>query len=116
MYQLIPRLGTATDGPSALARATREHPDVVVLDLELPGKSGIEVATILRAQPTTCDIPLIAATGYSHAEQLDLARRAGFDAIVIKPCDPEDLVGQIRRFLPPDEAADDPVEGHVATK
>jgi CheY-like chemotaxis protein len=92
---------TAANGLDALSVATEQHPDLVVLDLELPGKSGVDVATILRAQPSTRDIPLIAATGYSHAEQLDLARRAGFNAIVVKPCDPEALVKEIRRFLPP---------------
>ena len=90
---------TAPDGLTALSVATDAHPDLVVLDLELPGKSGIEVATILRAQPVTRDVPIIAATGYSHARQLDLARKSGFDAIVIKPCDPELLLGEIRRLL-----------------
>jgi CheY-like chemotaxis protein len=91
---------TAADGPTALAVATQEHPDLIVLDLELPGKSGIEVAATLRAQPSTRDIPLIAATGYSHSKQLDLARETGFNAIVIKPCDPDALVMEIRRLLP----------------
>ena len=90
---------TASNGVDALEVATEQLPDLVVLDLELPGKSGIEVATALRAQPSTRDIPLIAATGYSHSEQLELARRAGFDAILVKPCEPDALVKEIRRFL-----------------
>src|SRR3954447_26027937 len=89
---------TAADGPAALGLATEKHPDLIVLDLELPGKSGIEVATALRAQPSTRDIPLIAATGYSHLKQLDLARESGFDAVVIKPCDPDALLKEIRRL------------------
>jgi CheY-like chemotaxis protein len=95
---------TATDGVAAIALATERRPDLIVLDLELPGKSGIEVATILRAQASTRDIPLIAATGYSHPKQLDLARQTGFNAIVIKPCDPVSLLSEIRRWLPPSEA------------
>jgi CheY-like chemotaxis protein len=91
---------TAADGPTALEVATQHHPDLIVLDLELPGKSGIEVATILRAQPSTRDIPLIAATGYSHVKQLNLARESGFDSVVIKPCDPDALLREIRRLLP----------------
>ncbi len=93
------RVLTAADGLSALSLAIEKHPDVIVLDLELPGKSGIEVASILRAQESTRAIPLIAATGYSHVKQLDLARRSGFDAIVIKPCDPASIVSEIRRLL-----------------
>jgi CheY-like chemotaxis protein len=90
---------TAADGPAALAKATAHRPDVIVMDLELPGLSGIEVARRLRGQPLTQDIPLIAATGYSHAGTLNEARESGFDAIVVKPCDPEMLVAEIRRLL-----------------
>jgi two-component system, cell cycle response regulator DivK len=77
----------------------REKPDVIIMDLELPGKSGYEVARDLKARPDTCDIPLIAATGYSHVKQLDLARASGFDAVMVKPCDPQSLVAEIRRLL-----------------
>jgi two-component system KDP operon response regulator KdpE len=91
---------TASDGIAAIALATERHPDVIILDLDLPGKSGIEVATTLRAQASTQDIPLIAATGTSHPTQLALARQAGFDAIAVKPCDPESVLGEIRRLLP----------------
>jgi DNA-binding response OmpR family regulator len=75
----------------------REKPDVIIMDLELPGKSGYEVARDLKARPDTCAIPLIAATGYSHVKQLDLARASGFDAVMVKPCDPQSLVAEIRR-------------------
>ena len=90
---------TASDGESAFAEAVREKPDVIVMDLELPGKSGYEVARDLKARPDTRDIPLIAATGYSHVKQLDLARASGFDAVMVKPCDPQSLVAEIRRLL-----------------
>ena len=90
---------TASDGQSAFAEAVREKPDVIIMDLELPGKSGFEVARDLKARPDTCTIPLIAATGYSHVKQLDLARSSGFDAVMVKPCDPQSLVAEIRRLL-----------------
>jgi CheY-like chemotaxis protein len=90
---------TAATGPQALERATIELPDLVVMDLELPGLSGYEVAQKLRASAKTRHIPLIAATGYSHGEQLNQARKSGFDAIIIKPCDPDALVVEIRRLL-----------------
>ncbi len=93
------RVSTASDGAAALAQAQRLLPDLVVLDLELPRISGIDVARQLRANPDTQCIPLIAATGYSHARQLDRARDAGFDRIVIKPCDPDVLVEEIERLL-----------------
>src|SRR5262245_49810252 len=90
---------TASDGQSAFTEAVREKPDVIIMDLELPGKSGFEVARELKARPDTCAIPLIAATGYSHVKQLDLARASGFDAVMVKPCDPQSLVAEIRRLL-----------------
>ena len=90
---------TATDGIEALATAQAIVPDLVVLDLELPGRSGYDVATLLRQNPATRHIPLIAATGFSHEAQLARARRAGFDVIVIKPCDPAELIAHIERLI-----------------
>ena len=78
------RVSTAGDGAEAVAQAERLLPDRIVLDLKLPRLSGIEVARRLRANPGTQSIPLIAATGYSLERQLDLARVAGFDEIVVK--------------------------------
>ncbi len=89
----------ASDGPRAFDEAVHHKPDVIVMDLELPGKSGYEVARELKARADTRDIPLIAATGYSHAKQLDLARASGFDSVIVKPCEPESLVAEIRRML-----------------
>lgn len=93
---------TATDGAAGLALAQSLRPDVVVLDLQMPGLSGAEVARALRADPATRGIPLIAATGHSPA-----TREAAFDAVIVKPCDPEVLVAEIRRVAataaaPPD--------------
>ena len=93
------RVSTAADGASAIASARQLLPDLIVLDLELPGMSGFEVARALRANAETADIPLIAATGYSHLRQLDLAREVGFDAVVVKPCDPDQLVTEIERLV-----------------
>ncbi len=90
---------TAIDGLTALTMAETLVPDLVVLDLELPGRSGYDVATLLRQNPATSHIPLIAATGFSHEAQLARARRAGFDVIVIKPCDPVELIAHIRRLI-----------------
>ena len=90
---------TAEDGLSAVAQAHSRHPDVIVLDLELPGITGFEAAVRLRRAADTREIPLIAATGYSHVKQLDQARDAGFDSIVVKPCEPAALVAEIECLL-----------------
>lgn len=97
---------TAADGTAALAKARTQHPDLIVLDLELPDLSGAEVARALRAEESTRHIPKIAVTGYTQARQLDEARRSGFDTILIKPCDPDDLIAEIHRLLDDASAAD----------
>lgn len=90
---------TADDGLKAVELAAALVPDVVVMDLELPGLSGFDAARRLRQNERTAKLPLIAATGFSHAKQLEQARLAGFDAIVIKPCEPAVLVTEIERRL-----------------
>lgn len=96
---------TACDGEHALQEALRTRPQLIVMDLEMPLLSGYEVATRLRSNKDTRHIPLIAATGHSHARQIDSARQAGFDAVIVKPCDPDELVTLIRRLLAAPPAA-----------
>jgi CheY-like chemotaxis protein len=93
------RVSMAADGAEAIEQAERLRPDIIVLDLELPGVSGFEAARRIRSLPETEHIPLIAATGYSHSRQLQLARDAGFDRVVVKPCDPDWLVAEIEELL-----------------
>jgi len=90
---------TAVDGLEAVAKARAQLPDVIVLDLELPGITGFEAAVQLRRGRDTASIPLIAATGYSHVKQLNQAKASGFDSIMIKPCEPAALVAEIERLL-----------------
>jgi two-component system cell cycle response regulator DivK len=90
---------TAVDGLEAVAKARALLPDVIVLDLELPGITGFEAAVQLRRGRHTAAIPLIAATGYSHVKQLNQAKASGFDSIMIKPCEPAALVAEIERLL-----------------
>lgn len=97
---------TACDGEHAWRQAVAELPDLIVMDLEMPILSGYEVAERLRANQGTRHIPLIAATGYSHQRQIDEARQAGFDAVIVKPCDPDELVSEIRRLLAPPASLD----------
>ncbi len=93
------RVSTAVDGAGAIAQAEQLLPDLVVLDLELPGISGFEAAKRLRRNPATQDIPLIAATGYSHERSIAMARESGFDRVMVKPLDPDSLVEEIEQLL-----------------
>jgi CheY-like chemotaxis protein len=92
-------VATAENGRDAVRLALAQPPDLIVMDLELPGLTGIEAARLLRQSPGTARVPLIAATGYSHAGQLEAAERAGFNVVLVKPCDPAALVREIGRLL-----------------
>lgn len=88
---------SAADGRDGLEKARTQLPDIAVLDLQMPGLSGHEMATALRADPRTAHIPLIAATGHAGM-QLEDVRAIGFDSLVAKPCDPDVLLEEIRRL------------------
>jgi two-component system CheB/CheR fusion protein len=87
----------AYDGPSALAQARDYRPDVVVLDIGLPGMSGYEVARQLRGQREFAHTPLVAVTGYGQADDRRKSRDAGFDFHMTKPVDPARLKAFIAR-------------------
>jgi CheY-like chemotaxis protein len=81
----------AADGHAALERAATFRPDVVLLDLAMPGLSGYEVARRLRRVPGLKHVRLIAATGFGQARDLSASRAAGFDHHLVKPFDPVEL-------------------------
>ncbi|AEG93039.1 hybrid sensor histidine kinase/response regulator [Ramlibacter tataouinensis] len=78
---------TAHEGNSALAVAEAFRPDVVLLDIGLPGMNGFEVAHRLRSLPASRDALLIALTGYGEAESRNRSAEAGFDFHMVKPAD-----------------------------
>ncbi len=88
----------AYNGSEALHLAATLHPQIVLLDIGLPGMSGFEVARRLRAQPGFAATKLVAMTGYGQEEDKQLSREAGFDHHLVKPVEPEvlqDLLGSI---------------------
>jgi len=89
---------TAPDGPTALEAARDFHPEVVLLDIGLPGMNGYEVARRLRAEYLAQPPFLVAITGYGQAEDRLRSERAGIDLHLLKPTDPEQLIGLLQRF------------------
>ena len=77
----------ASEGMAALKIAEEFRPDVVLLDIGLPGMNGFEVAHRLRTQPESRDALLIALTGYGEAESRSRSAQAGFDFHMVKPAD-----------------------------
>ena len=80
------------DGPSALEAARSFRPEVVLLDIGLPGMDGYHVARLLRAEDCGRDARIIAITGYGHEEDRRRSREAGFDHYLVKPIDYRSLV------------------------
>lgn len=90
---------TADNGLDAVDMATAELPNVVILDLDLPGLSGCDVARRLRSATSTSAIPLIAATGHSNDQRTAEARDVGFTSVLLKPCEPEGFVRAIENVI-----------------
>ena len=88
----------AFDGPAALTAAEDFHPEVVILDIGLPGLDGFEVARRLRAQPGMAHALLIALSGYGPAQDRRCAQAAVFDYHLAKPVDPDKLYTLIHKY------------------
>ena len=89
----------AANGAEALERAFERPPDLVVMDLSLPGVDGWQATRALKADVRTKNIPVIAVTGHALAGATEHAAEAGCDGFLTKPCLPEDLLREIRRML-----------------
>ncbi len=85
----------ASEGMTALKIAEHFRPDVVLLDIGLPGMNGFEVAHHLRLQPASRDALLIALTGYGEAESRSRSAKAGFDFHMVKPADVDLLLSML---------------------
>jgi CheY-like chemotaxis protein len=81
----------AADGPTGIELALRLQPDVVLIDIGLPGLDGYGVARRIRSAPQGHLMILAAVTGYGQPEDRRKAEEAGFDALLVKPVDPEQL-------------------------
>ena len=90
---------SASTGELGVEAAATEPPDLVLLDLQLPGIDGHETLRRLRADVLPPGVPVVAVTALAMAEDRDRARRAGFDGYLEKPISPRALPGQVEQFL-----------------
>lgn len=97
------RTAQAASGTEALGLARKLRPDLLLLDLWLPGIDGWEVAKRLKQDPTTRGIRIAALTAHTAPNALKRAQEAGCDVVLTKPCLPDELVEQVQRLLPTPE-------------
>jgi len=93
------RVAEARNGNEALEQAFALKPDLILMDLSLPGMDGWEATRVLKADDRTKHIPVVALTGHALAGASEGAKKAGCDSFVTKPCLPDDLVVEVRRML-----------------
>jgi len=89
----------AEDGEHGLERATRDAPDLILMDLSLPRLDGWEVTRRLRTFPSAANLPVIAVTAHAGREYQDKAHAAGCNAYLTKPLDRDQLLEMIRKHL-----------------
>jgi CheY-like chemotaxis protein len=91
------RVVEAGDGLQALTRLAGERPDVMLLDLGLPGLNGVQVLRIIRQQPRLADLPVVVVSG--QLDLLNAAEEIAADVVCPKPCEPQDLMRIVRAVL-----------------
>ena len=95
-YEII----EAETGEDGVARAESERPDLILMDIQLPGLDGYEATRRIKAQPDLNKIPIIAVTSYALSGDEVKAREAGCDAYVTKPFSPRALLAKVREYVP----------------
>jgi two-component system cell cycle response regulator DivK len=99
---------TAHDAESALTLARSEHPDLVLMDLQLPGMDGLAATALLKQDPDTATIPVIALTALAMKDDRGKSEAAGCDAYIAKPLSYRELYATIDTLLA--KAARSPLE------
>jgi two-component system, cell cycle response regulator DivK len=89
----------ATAAQEAFEIVEKEHPDLIVMDIQLPGMDGLEVTRKLKAQPATADIPVIAVTSYAMKGDREKALAAGCVGYVTKPIDKNTFIQEVAARL-----------------
>jgi two-component system, cell cycle response regulator DivK len=93
------RVATAADGYEAIAKASELLPDIILMDLSLPGIDGWEATRRLKGDDLTRHIPVVALTAHALKSAHEEAVEAGCQAVITKPVLPKDLEAAIRRIL-----------------
>ena len=89
----------ALNGEEGIAKAREEQPDLILMDISIPIIDGWEATQVLKRDPATRDIPIIALTAHALASDRDKALEVGCDSYLAKPCEPKQVVSEVSRFI-----------------
>jgi two-component system, cell cycle response regulator DivK len=90
----------ARSGEDGIARALTYQPDIILMDLQLPGIDGTQAMRTIKGNPIGSHIPIVALTAFAMSEDRERALLDGFDGYLIKPISVRDLPRQVTEFLP----------------
>ena len=103
-HEVVP----AESGPVGIELAGRIRPDLILLDIQLPGMDGYAVARALKSDPALHPVPIVAVTSYAMLGDREQALAAGCNGYIEKPINPRTIVAEIERFLQPQEKEETP--------
>jgi CheY-like chemotaxis protein len=89
----------ANDGPAGIDSAKRERPDLILLDVMMPGMNGLETCRLLRAEPTIRDTPIILLTASDDPDVGAKGREVGATATIRKPFGSSNIIGAVEQAL-----------------
>ncbi len=89
----------ATDGRQGVELAKEKKPDLILMDIQLPVMDGLEATRILKADPATKDIPIVALTAYAMGEEEERIRHADFDGYITKPIHIQEFLEEVAQYL-----------------
>lgn len=90
---------SAENGEDAFTLAVNELPDIIILDVMMPGRGGIETCKVLKDDERTADIPVILLTAKSTREDRDMGKAAGADGYITKPFSPQNVIDSVQSLL-----------------
>lgn len=93
------RVMEALNGQEGIAKARHERPDLILMDISIPVIDGWEATQVLKRDPATCLIPIIALTAHALASDREKAMEVGCDSYLAKPCEPKTVVSEVERFI-----------------
>ena len=93
------RVSEALDGEEGIAKARRELPDIILMDISIPLIDGWEVTQTLKREAATSHIPVIALTAHAMPGDRERAMEVGCDGYLAKPCEPRAVLAEVNRLL-----------------